>query len=66
MTTELKPDQMREEFEKFVREELGDIAVRDDGRYISPKINNYWRTWQAAWNRRQPAGELGRADGEGM
>lgn len=35
-------------FEAFVRTELGDIAVKDGGKYISPKINNYWRVWQAA------------------
>ena len=38
----------REEFEDFVKHELGDIAVFDDGRYISPKIQNYWLTWQAS------------------
>ena len=35
-------------FESFVRNELGDIAVMDQGRYISPKISNYWRIWQFA------------------
>lgn len=38
----------RKAFEAFVRSELGDIAVMDEGRYISPKIQNYWLTWQAA------------------
>jgi hypothetical protein len=41
-------DAMRANFEAFVRSELGDVAVADRGRYISPKIQNYWRTWQAA------------------
>lgn len=38
----------REAFEAFVKRELGDIAVMDEGRYISPKIQKYWLTWQAA------------------
>ena len=41
----------REAFDEFVRRELGDVPVMDMGRYISPKINNYWRTWQAATGR---------------
>jgi hypothetical protein len=41
------------EFEAFVRQNLGDIAVYDGNRYISPKIHNYWRTWQAATDRAQ-------------
>jgi hypothetical protein len=36
------------EFEAFVKHDLGDIAVMDEGRYISPKIQKYWLTWQAA------------------
>jgi hypothetical protein len=36
----------QEKFEKFVSEELGDIAVKDNGRYISPKIQTYWRIWE--------------------
>lgn len=39
------------DFEAFVRRELGDIAVMDDGRYISPKIQKYWLTWCAATER---------------
>lgn len=39
---------MREAFEKFVDSELGDVAVSDNGKYISPKIQKYWLTWQAA------------------
>jgi hypothetical protein len=35
-------------FEAFVKRELGDVAVMDEGRYISPKIQKYWLTWQAA------------------
>jgi hypothetical protein len=38
----------RQRFENFVRENLGDVAVMDRGRYISPKIEKYWLTWQAA------------------
>ena len=41
----------REAFEAFVSSELGDVAVADEGRYISPKIQNYWLTWQAATDR---------------
>ena len=36
------------EFELFVRQELGDVAVYDGCRYISPKIHNYYKTWNAA------------------
>jgi hypothetical protein len=36
------------DFEAFVKRELGDVAVMDEGRYISPKIQKYWLTWQAA------------------
>lgn len=39
----------RDEFEKFVYSELGDVAVTNDGvRYFSPKVQKYWLTWQAA------------------
>lgn len=41
-------DKTREAFEAFVSSELGDVAVADEGRYISPKIQNYWLAWQAA------------------
>jgi hypothetical protein len=34
------------DFEEFVKAELGDIAVSDNGRYISPKIQNYWKIWE--------------------
>ena len=37
----------REAFEQFVRDELGDVPVMDNGKYISQKINNYWRAWRA-------------------
>ena len=40
--------QGRERFEAFVKKNLGDIAVMDGGRYISPKINKYWLVWQEA------------------
>lgn len=33
-------------FEKFVKEELGDIAVKVDNEYISQKIRDYYRVWQ--------------------
>ncbi len=39
---------IQDAFEKFVDRELGDVAVKDNGRYISQKITNYWRTWQGA------------------
>lgn len=39
------------DFERFVRGELGDVPVKDNGRYISHKINNYWRVWQEASKR---------------
>lgn len=58
---ELKPPPMsdvdRAEFETFVKAELGDIAVFDNGRYISPKIANYWKLWQ---HRSALVGELQR------
>ncbi len=41
----------RTAFEEFVRAELGDIPVTDNGRYISGKINNLWRTWNEAQRR---------------
>ena len=44
----LTDDQYQSAFESFVKSELGDVAVKDQGRYISPKIQNYWLTWQAA------------------
>lgn len=34
------------EFEAYVKSELGDIAVVSEGRYISPKIQNYYKVWQ--------------------
>jgi hypothetical protein len=34
------------DFEEFVKAELGDTAVSDNGRYISPKIQNYWKIWE--------------------
>lgn len=34
------------EFEAYVKTELGDIAVVSEGRYISPKIQNYFKVWQ--------------------
>jgi aconitase A len=34
------------EFEAYVKAELGDIAVVSEGRYISPKIQNYYKVWQ--------------------
>jgi hypothetical protein len=42
-----QPDE-RQRFETFVRQEMGDVAVMDRDRYISPKIQKYWLTWQAA------------------
>lgn len=44
---ESAPQGEREAFEEFVRQELGDVAVMDEGRYISAKIQKYWLTWQA-------------------
>lgn len=38
----------RREFEEHVKNEMGDIAVFEGGRYISPKIHSYWLVWQAA------------------
>jgi hypothetical protein len=35
-------------FEDLVANELGDVAVWDDGRYISPKIQRYFLIWEAA------------------
>ena len=41
---------MNIEFEDFVKKEMGDIAVFDDGRYISPKIQAYFKIWEASQN----------------
>lgn len=41
-------DKQREAFESFVKTELGDVPVMDQGKYISPKIQKYWLVWQAA------------------
>jgi hypothetical protein len=49
--------QNREAFAAFVKNNLGDVAVMDNGRYISPKINNYWLLWEESRQRHsaQPA-----------
>lgn len=52
-------DPMREAFEEVVKRDLGDVPVMDNGRYISPKINNYWLLWTAS---RSSAMEEARAD----
>lgn len=44
----MSTETQRADFEAFVIKNLGDVPVMDDGRYISPKIHNYWLTWQAA------------------
>jgi hypothetical protein len=44
------------DFEEFVKAELGDIAVSDNGRYISPKIQNYWKIWEH-YNTAPPAAQ---------
>lgn len=41
-----RTEQNQADFEMFVKNELGDIAVKDAGRYISPKIQNCWKVWQ--------------------
>ncbi len=33
-------------FETYVKTEMGDIAIFDEGKYISPKIQNYWKIWK--------------------
>jgi hypothetical protein len=33
------------EFEAYVKVELGDVAVVSEGRFISPKIQNYFKVW---------------------
>jgi hypothetical protein len=33
------------EFEAYVLEELGDVAVADGGKYISSTIQNYYKIW---------------------
>jgi hypothetical protein len=60
MTTE---QQNREAFAAFVKKNLGDVAVMDNGRYISPKINNYWILWEESRQRHsaQPAPVHGEA-----
>jgi hypothetical protein len=39
-------DSINAEFEAYVKAELGDIAVVSEGRFISPKIQNYFKIWQ--------------------
>lgn len=39
-------ESINEEFELYVKTELGDIAVINEGKYISPKIQNYYKIWQ--------------------
>ncbi len=36
------------EFQRFVKSELGDIAVLDDDKFVSKKIKTYWRVWCAS------------------
>lgn len=52
MNEQKQADSENAKFEAFVKAELGDIAVMDNGRYVSPKINNYRKVWDAA--RAQP------------
>jgi hypothetical protein len=47
----MKGTQNRHDFEAFVYQNLGDVAVMDNGRYISSKINNYWRLWEESRER---------------
>lgn len=54
MSNPNQTDPNRVAFEEFVRNELGDVPVADNGRYISMKINNYWRTWQEAQQQSVP------------
>lgn len=35
-------------FELFVLNELGDVAVVSNGKYVSPKIQNYYKVWCAS------------------
>ena len=53
----MNEQQNRETFAAFVKKNLGDVAVMDNGRYISPKINNYWLLWEESRQRHsaQPA-----------
>ncbi len=36
------------EFQRFVKSELGDIAVLDDDKLLSENIKTYWRVWCAS------------------
>jgi hypothetical protein len=38
-------ESLNAEFEAYVKAELGDIAVVSEGRFISPKIQNYFKIW---------------------
>jgi hypothetical protein len=38
-------ESLNAEFESYVKAELGDIAVVSEGRFISPKIQNYFKIW---------------------
>lgn len=42
------PDEYQDytQFCDFVRKQLGDIPVLDEGRFISPKIVYYWAAWR--------------------
>ena len=51
MSTPNEIDPNRAAFEAFVRSEIGDVPVTDNGRYVSMKISNYWRTWQEVQQR---------------
>lgn len=39
-------ESINKEFESYVKTELGDIAVVNEGKFISPKIQNYYKVWQ--------------------
>lgn len=38
----------QDDFQRFVKSELGDIAVIDGDHFVSEKIRTYWRIWCAS------------------
>jgi hypothetical protein len=42
---EAMSESINAEFEAYVKVELGDVAVVSEGRFISPKIQNYFKVW---------------------
>lgn len=50
----MSEQQMREQFEEAMRDELK-VIVGSADPYPAGLERDYWRVWQAAWNRRSPS-----------